>query len=247
MQKEKISRLYRPSQHSSILIDNLIKRKKSFYLRQTSHYTQILCDGVESVYKGSNSEKSFPSSQLWLFSVVKKEAIKFLNENPDFTPKTKMPTNLYNYDYNMDKGSITGTDITSAYWYIAHHQGIISEKTFQTALVPEYKVTKLAALAVLGRQMTYDEYERGIKKPQKLVLEIKHEGLKNIYRNIRYECYYHMGQLALLLGDDFFAYKTDAIYYRDTVKNRQIVYDYLDSLGFQYSQLDYEEPIELGK
>jgi hypothetical protein len=56
-----------------------------------------------------------------------------------------------------------------------------------------------------------------------------------------------MGQLALLLGDDFFAYKTDAIYYRDTVKNRQIVYDYLDSLGFQYSQLDYEEPIELGK
>jgi hypothetical protein len=47
--------------------------------------------------------------------------------------------------------------------------------------------------------------------------------------------------MATLLGNDFDAYRTDCIYYRDTEENRKIVYDYLDEHGFNYKQLVFEE------
>jgi hypothetical protein len=50
-----------------------------------------------------------------------------------------------------------------------------------------------------------------------------------------------MENLSQLLGDDFDAYRTDCIYYRDTPENRKKVYDYLDSHGFYYKQLEFEE------
>jgi hypothetical protein len=241
MSSPKFERVFRPSVNAQTLIDNLIKRKKNFILRETQYYTQIICDGVETVYKGKNKGISFPSNQLWLFQSVKRDAVKFLESQNNFIPKTKMPTNLYNFDYDLDRGQITGTDITSAYWYIAHNQGVISEKTFTRALEPEFKVVKLAALAVLGRQMVYNEYRNGQKQLDKVVIPYSHPHLKDVYRNIRYECYYHMGQMALLLGEDFFSYKTDAIYYRDTVENREKVHGYLEERGFKFSQLDYED------
>jgi hypothetical protein len=54
-----------------------------------------------------------------------------------------------------------------------------------------------------------------------------------------------MQELAKMLGDDFEAYRTDCIYYRDSPENRQMVYDYLDNQGFTYKQLVFEEPPEI--
>jgi len=53
-----------------------------------------------------------------------------------------------------------------------------------------------------------------------------------------------MGNLAMILGEDFFAYKTDCIYYRDTLENRKKVYDYLDENNFLYSQMVYKQESE---
>lgn len=50
-----------------------------------------------------------------------------------------------------------------------------------------------------------------------------------------------MGELAIILGNDFEAYRTDCIYYRDTPQNRKKVYDYLDERGFEYKQLVYAD------
>lgn len=50
-----------------------------------------------------------------------------------------------------------------------------------------------------------------------------------------------MNQLAKILGDEFEAYRTDCIYYRDTLDNRKIVHDYLSKNGFDFKQLVYDE------
>ena len=54
----------------------------------------------------------------------------------------------------------------------------------------------------------------------------------------------HMGKISQLLGKDFEAYRTDCIYYRDSIKNRNKVYDYLQSEGFSFKQLIYDEEVE---
>ena len=38
-----------------------------------------------------------------------------------------------------------------------------------------------------------------------------------------------------------FLYRTDCIYYRDTLDNRKIVHDYLFKNGFEFKQLVYDE------
>jgi hypothetical protein len=50
-----------------------------------------------------------------------------------------------------------------------------------------------------------------------------------------------MGELSMVLGKDFEAYRTDCIYYRDTMENRKKVYAYLDERGFEYKQLVFGE------
>ena len=95
-------------------------------------------------------------------------------------------------------------------------------------------------MAVLGREVFFDEVdiEGNVKR---VITRERNDELREIYRAIRYECYYHMGNLAMILGEDFFAYKTDCIYYRDTLENRKKVYEYLDENKFLYSQMVYEK------
>lgn len=239
---EVVERVFRPVGKDESLLNLLIRGKKSFHVRKTKYYTSIIHDGVEAIYPSKDKEHRFPANQLWIFNVVKKDALKFIRENPHFEIENKLPVNVTNLDYDNSVGKITGTDITSAYWTIAYKMGIISENTYKRGNEKEYKVTKLASLAVLGRIKAYYVYENGekIEKPI-ITAHQEYDKLKNLYRAIRYMCYAHMGKIALLLGKDFEAYRTDCIYYRDSVENRKKVYDYLDQEGFSYSQIVWEE------
>jgi len=58
---------------------------------------------------------------------------------------------------------------------------------------------------------------------------------------VRYECYKYMVEMSMLLGREFFCYKTDCIYYRDTPQNRKIVYQYLNDQGLDYNQVIYDD------
>jgi hypothetical protein len=53
-----------------------------------------------------------------------------------------------------------------------------------------------------------------------------------------------MGELAILLGKDFEAYRTDCIYYRDSFDNRTKVYEYLKERHFEFKQLVYDENVD---
>lgn len=233
--------LFRPSKNPSILINQLKKMKKSFYVRESRHITQVICDGVETSYVNFSDKPLFPINQLFIFRLVNDDAKRWAKMNPEYPSNPKFPTNAYNFQYDIDNGVLTGTDITSAYWYIAHKVGLISNKTFIRLLHPKYKTTKLAALAVLGRQMVYDEYVEGAKSKDKAVLKDKNQALVDIYRHVRYECYRHMIEISRLLGNDFMCYKTDCIYYRDTQENRKKVYEYLDNEGLEYNQVIYDD------
>lgn len=234
-------RVFKPVGSDENLIKSLTMRKKDFIIRKTKYYTSIIYDNQEIIYRSKDKDYQFPINQMFLFNMVRKDAMKFLEENPNFEIPNKLPTNSTNLQYDNSYGEITGTDIDSAYWTIAYKIGIISERTYNKANEINAKVTKLASLAILGRTKAYFRYEKGEKIKEPILIYPKNEKLKDLYRAIRYNCYFIMGELAQILGSDFEAYRTDCIYYRDTRENRAIVHGFLDDNGFTYKQLVYED------
>jgi hypothetical protein len=238
--------VFKKNANHEILLERLKKTKQDFLYRKTNHMISIIADGTEYVYKARKSKETtihFPSNQLWIFNSVKNDALKFLEANPSFDLPPKLPVNITNYEYDDSYGEITGTDVNSAYWVIAFNMGVISEKLFLKCNKPSHKVVRLASLAVLGRVFTYEKYEGGIKSAN-IVIESQDARLKTLYRAIRYKCYEMMGELAILLGKDFEAYRTDCIYYRDSFENRTKVYEYLKERNFEFKQLVYDENVD---
>lgn len=240
-----VTQVYKKNANYEILVDRLKKSKKDFYFRKTNYMVSVISDGVEYVYKPrvKSNNINFPTNQLWIFNAVKIDVLRYLNENPNFELPQKLPVNVTNYDYDDSYGEVTGTDVNSAYWVIAYNLGIISQRLKEKCDDSKYKVVRLASLAVLGRNFTYESYKDG-QKSTNLTIEAEDDRLKSIYRWIRYKCYEMMGELAMLLGKDFEAYRTDCIYYRDTTENRKKVYAYLDARGFEYKQLVFGEEEE---
>lgn len=224
------------------LIASLKKNKRSFYVRETSYMVSIIYDNREVSYQKKNEQ--FPLNQLWLFRSVKADALRMAKEVEEgkktFVMPEKIPVNRTNLDYDDSYGTLTGTDINSAYWTIAKNIGVISEKTYTRAYAEDTKVTRLAALSTLGRNLAYQQYVDGSVVKDRRVIEGE-KILQEFYKAIRYTCYHHMATLAEMLGKDFDAYRTDCIYYRDSEENRNMVYEYLDQFGFYYKQLEFEE------
>ena len=230
-----------PSANPIAIRNKLMRSGRDFIYRETKYMTQIVFNGVETIYR-SRDKESFPTNKLFIFKNVKNDVQRFLNENPDWElQETKYPVNHTNYEYDDSYGMVTGTDIQSAYWTIAKQMGAISEKTWERASGSEWKVIRLASLAVLGRSVAYHEYKNGKKQKDPVVIENNDARIRDVYREIRYKCYAMMNEIAELLGNDYEAYRTDCIYYRDTPENRKLVYEFLDERGFNYKQLIYEE------
>jgi hypothetical protein len=228
--------------NSQNLIKTLQRNKRDFFVRDTAFMTSLIYDGKEVVFTKKNS--AFPANQLWIFQAVNKDALALAKRieqgEVDFIMPERLPVNRTNFNYDDSVGEITGTDINSAYWTIANRLGVISDALYQKIQGDDTKVVKLAALAILGRDMAFNSFKEGeIIKDKSVVLGNKM--LKEFYKAIRYTCYLHMNNIANLLGDEFDAYRTDCIYYRDTEENKQKVYAYLDEHGFYYKQLIFEE------
>jgi hypothetical protein len=224
------------------VISLLERNKRNFYVRETSFLTTLIYDNREFVYTKRNNK--FPSNQLWVFRMVRQNAEKFAERvergDVEFVMPNKYPVNRTNFNYDDSVGEITGTDINSAYWTIAHRMGIITDDLYGKISSEPYKVVRLAALAILGRDLIYKEYKDGLPIHDKKVVSGS-KLLKEFYKAIRYTCYEHMHKLSELLGDEFDAYRTDCIYYRNTPENIKLVHDYLNEHGFFYKQLEFEE------
>lgn len=237
-----VTQVFKKNANYEILLERLKKSKKDFYFRKTNYMVSVISEGVEYVYKPrvKANNINFPVNQLWIFNAVKMDVLRYLEANVNFKVPQKLPVNVTNYEYDDSYGEVTGTDVNSAYWVIAYNLGIISERLMEKCKDSKFKVVRLASLAVLGRNFTYESYIEG-KKSTNVTIESEDDRLKTIYRGIRYKCYEMMGELSMLLGKDFEAYRTDCIYYRDTMENRKKVYAYLDARGFEYKQLVFGE------
>jgi len=63
-----------------------------------------------------------------------------------------------------------------------------------------------------------------------------------LYTLIRFSCFEMMFEASKILGDDFDAWKTDCIYFRDTEENRDKMNDFFTKKGLTYKILEFDTP-----
>jgi hypothetical protein len=224
------------------MYSNLVEGKANFLIRRGSECNELIFDGFHNVYKTEN--KNFPSNKIFLFNLVTRDVKKYLQKNPFVELPPKKDVTHYSYKYDLSIGSVTGTDLNHAYWRIAYIKGYISKKTYEYGLDETAKPLRLATLSVLGREKVFEKWENG-EYIESITIKPKDEQLRMVYADIRFSCFYMMFEISKLLGEDFFCWKTDGIYYRDKPKNRKIVQDFFDSRKMLWKQLIYDNSKEL--
>jgi len=218
------------------VIKMLIMNKISFYIRKGTDYTEILYEGKRRMYIPYGGK--FNKRKIHLFGTVKKNVLLFIKNNPFIEMPPIVKTTEYNYTYDCNDGTITGTDLDHAFWRIAYVKGYITKKTYDSGLEESAKELRLATLSVLGSEKIFEQYIKGeLVRSIDLVKSNPH--LQEVYKDIRYSCYYMMHEIKELLGVDFFCYKTDAVFYRDTEENRSIVHSYFEQRELLFKQLVY--------
>lgn len=230
---------FRPRKHSR---DNMIKALENAngqaIYRENLFGSELIWEKVRYIFPNEAGMKSI--KYLYIFSMVKRDALKYLSSHKIKQIKWA-PSIIYNKRFRDPDGSIQlpdmiGTDIDSAYWNIAYRLGIISEKTFQKGMLIKNKQILVASLSSLGRDKQYMEVSDG-KLTRNSVIIAGNPDLKMLYRKIRYTCFGYMKRLAKLMKKDFVAYKTDCIYYVASKKNVQIVRDFFDKNGIDYKMV----------
>jgi len=203
--------------------------KRDFKLRSSNNYVEfVTANGNKMYYNKSNKF----SKGLYLFSLVKKDVNKFLEENGEVEPYEELPVNYHNLDYDT-KNKTIGIDINNAYWSVAYLKGYISENTYQKGISKkEFKAIRLSALSTLGKGKVYKVYKEG-KYSYDEVHKLD-ERLQDLYDDIRYTTYGVMRECAELLDNDFCSWKTDCVFFKDTKSNRKKVIELLESFGLEW-------------
>ena len=220
-------------------LKKLQKGKKNFLVREGTDCCEVIIDKVCYVYSTSSR---FPINKLFLFKMVKRDALQFLEAHEGVFAPDEYPTAHYNEDFEDDKGTIVGFDINHAYWRIAYNLGIISEKTYRRGLGSDCKAVRLAALSTLGRKKAFKKYEKGEALKEFVITQEQQENLQLLYTIIRFSCFEMMFEASKILGNDFDAWKTDCIYFRDTEKNRKAMDEFFTMKGCTYKILEFDTP-----
>lgn len=206
-------------------IENYTKLKKSFKIRESSNYVEIVHFSGKKLYHNKN--KKF-SEGLYLFRMVKYDIKNYLKNN-ELKLYQELPVNFFNIEYNKKNDTI-GIDIDNAYWSVAFLKGYITEKTYNKGLEKEgLKSIRLSTLSTLGKKRIYKVFING---------EYTHDEEKNeseklqlVYNDIRFSTYGVMYELSEILQEDFYCWKTDCIFFKNTNKNIEIVKKHINNYG----------------
>ena len=225
----------------------LVGGKHNFLIRKGSEVNQIIFG--QNHYLFATENKNFDKGKLYLFKMVNDDVKKFIDNNPfiDLPPQKK--TQEFNLEYDINSGTLTGTDLDHAYWRIAYVKGYISKNTYEHGLKDDNaKTIRLATLGVLGTEQKFDRYVYG-EYVETIVKRRENKAMKMVYRDIRLTCFFMMYELSLQLNEDFESWNTDCIYYRDSSENRKMVHYFFDMHNMLYKQLtsntmDYFEGVE---
>lgn len=214
----------------------LMKNGKQNGLYKTGSFSsQIIWGDKHFYFNHENNPKEFYSG-LFIFKMVKNDIEKFFKDVEDIKAKRSLPVNWVVKEELEEDRAITGTDLNHAYWRIAYNLGYIRINTYKKGLDLKKKDLRLAALSSLGADKEFKVIRNGTITDNLKKVD-GNKKYRAIYNNIRNTCFYHMQQAAKMLGDDFIAYKTDCIYYYDSLQNRKKVQSYLKEQQFSYKQL----------
>jgi hypothetical protein len=205
------------------------------YYRKGNFSNELVWDGISYIFPSKVKDNSYVKG-MFIFGMVRKDVNDFVNSGRKIKVPKRYPVNEYNDFFDKFGEAITGTDINHAYWRIAYNLGIISESTYQRGLGDDFKTTRLAALSTLGKGKEYFLIKDG-KFTNQVVKIGYNEVLDNIYKAIRYTCYKYMQEIKDLLKNDFVCYRTDCVYYVDSIENRKLVRDYFKSKQMEFKQL----------
>jgi hypothetical protein len=202
--------------------------KRNFKIRQSKNYSEIITDTGKKIM--SNNSKF--QRGLFLFMMVRRDVERYIKETGYIEPHQALPVNHHNNHYNQDQKTI-GIDINNAYWSVACLKGYIRNKTYLKGLESkEFKPIRLSALSSLGKPRVYKVYEDGEHTKNEVVGGDKN--IENFYLDIRYTTYAIMQEVATALGNDFFCWKTDCIFFKDTKENRLLVQTLLEEYGLDH-------------
>ena len=223
---------------TQVFLLNRMHKEKANGLYKKGVFTNELIWGNNKYISSEQTKKKQQNFKkgMFLFGMVRKDAKEFLQEYYFELPK-KYPQIEYAKEFDNKKfKNITATDLNHAYWRIAYNYNIISERTYSKGLPDELKSVRLAALSTMGSPKKYFKIKNGILT-EEFILTKGNEELQNVYKLIRYSCYKYMAQVKKILGDDFIAYKTDCIYYKDTIANQKKVNKFFEEKDLLMKQL----------
>lgn len=208
------------------------------YIRVGTFTTELIWGKHSYVFSklSKKKEKDF-NKGMFLFGMVRRDAKKYLKENPHVRLPKKYAQVEYAKNIPEDfSETVAGTDLNHAYWRIAYNLGIISDVTYLKGLPDKFKSVRLAALSTMGASKKYFRIKKGVITDEVKVIG-GDEQLQDVYKLIRYTCYRHMNNVRKLLGEDFLAYKTDAIYYISSLENKRLVREYFKKKDLLAKQL----------
>lgn len=214
-------------QSTKSFLENYIYLKKSFKVRSSPNIIEIVTSTGQKIYEHKNERFK---EGLYLFGMVKRDVLNYIAENGSIEPYMELPVNYSNKNFDYSNNLI-GLDIDNAYWSVAKLKGYITKKTYDKGLEQKdgMKSIRLSCLSTLGKSRVYNVYEDGVYVGDEKVKE--DTDLQNIYNDVRYSTYGVMLEISELLGEDFCSWKTDCIFFKDTIENRDKAKMIIESYG----------------
>lgn len=210
------------------------KFRKDFKIRQSPNYSEMIFTNAEQ--KLIFNDKSEFKKGLFMFGLVKRDVTEYLKEKGTVFIETALPVNYANRNYDKTNKTI-GIDLDHAYWRVAYLNGYISKKTYKKGLDKDIpKAIKLATLSCLGRSRSYDVYKNGAYSHTQSTES--NSDLIDLYNNIRQMTYQVMKEISISLDNDFYCWKTDCIYFKDTIENRKTAKKIIkkSDIGWKYEK-----------
>jgi hypothetical protein len=219
-------------QPAKSMIKKIHDHEANGYIRENMFGKEIIWGTKKFIYNNPGTKRS--RKHLFIFSLVKKDALKFIKDR-----KIKRQHRLPSVQWNnkiKSKARKVGVDVDGAYWLIAFQMGLISENTYDHGNRINNKALCLAALASLGTDKSYRKIKNG-QITSEIVTVKGNDELKEAYKMVRYRCYKYMQELARLLGGDFVCYKTDCIYFLDRAGNSHKIKEFLLSKKLDFKMV----------
>jgi hypothetical protein len=215
------------------MIKKIHDHEANGYIRENMFGKEIIWGTKKFIYNNPGTKRS--RKHLFIFSLVKKDALKFIKDKK-IKREQRLPSVQWN-NSNRSKARKVGVDVDGAYWLIAFQMGLIGENTYQHGIRIDNKALCLAALASLGTDKSYRRIKNG-QITSEIVTVKGNDQLKEAYKKVRFRCYKYMQELARQLGPDFVCYKTDCIYFLDRAGNSQKVKEFLLSKRLDFKMVN---------